>query len=73
MRHIRTIAPESRTTVLLASFEQFVWRLAPGVCVLLLVLATIWLNTDFIPEFDVMQALFEDPESTFLQDLFYLS
>ena len=70
MRRIRQLGPEDKpATGFLAGFETFVWRLTPVVCVLLLVLTTVWMNVDFVPEFDVFQALYEDADPSMLQTL----
>jgi len=70
MRRIRNLAPENKTAGFFVLFEQFVWRMTPGVCLLLLVLTTLWFNVEFIPEFDVFQVLMEDADTAALQQFF---
>lgn len=61
MGHIRSLEPLSPVTSYLQLFEGFVWRLAPAACVLLLILAAIFIHMDFISEYEMARILFEDP------------
>ena len=52
------LQPQER---LLDGFEQFVWRLSPGVCFLILMaVGLIWM-TEFNLENEIAALLFEDP------------
>ncbi len=61
MAHIKSLGPLYPATSYLEFFERFVWRLAPVVCVLLLILAAIFIRMDFISEYEMAKIFFEDP------------
>ena len=67
MRSIRQMAPDDRAAGFFVLFEQFVWRLAPGVCLLLLVLTTLWFNIEFVPEVDVFHVFLEEGDTAVFQ------
>ena len=69
MRRIRNIEPDDKTVGFIELFESFVWRLAPGVCLLLLVLTTLWFNVEFVPEVDVFHVFLEDADISPFQQL----
>ena len=72
MAHIKSLGPLYPATSYLEFFERFVWRLAPVVCVLLLILAVFFTHMDFISEYEMAKIFFEDPAdvSLFQQTLF---
>lgn len=61
MGHIRSLGPLYPVTSYLQLFEGFVWRLAPVACVLILILAAIFIHMDFISEYEMARIFFEDP------------
>ena len=72
MAHIKSLDPLYPASSYLVFFERFVWRLAPVVCVLLLILAVFFTHMDFISEYEMAKIFFEDPTdvSLFQQTLF---
>jgi hypothetical protein len=72
MAHIKSLGPIYPPTSYLESFEGLLWRLAPVVCVLLLILAAFFIHMDFIPEYEMAKIFFEDPAdiSLFQQTIF---
>jgi len=42
-------------------FTQFIWRLAPVACILILILAMGLAGLDFSPEYELAQVFFGDP------------
>jgi len=61
MAHIKSLGPLYPATSYLEFFERFVWRLAPVVCILLLILAVFFTHMDFISEYEMAKIFFEDP------------
>ena len=47
MRRIRNLSPAEYRVDFLSLFEEFIWRLSPVACVLLIALAIILMLTDF--------------------------
>lgn len=66
MAHIKSLESFYPATSYLESFERFVWRLAPVVCVLLLILAAFFIHMDFISEYEMAKIFFDDPADTSL-------
>jgi hypothetical protein len=61
MGHIRSLGPLYPATSYLEFFERFVWRLAPVACALILILAAIFMQMDFISEYEMAKIFFDDP------------
>jgi len=53
-------------------FEQFVWRLTPATCALILIFAALLFKLDFTPEYEVFTSLIYDTEKVTLTQLFGL-
>ena len=72
MAHIKSLGPLYPVRSYFEFFERFVWRLAPVVCILLLILAAFFIHMDFISEYEMAKIFFEDPAdiSFFQQTLF---
>jgi hypothetical protein len=72
MGRIRRLGPLYPATSYLEFFERFLWRLAPVACVLILILAAIFIHMDFISEYEMAKIFFDDPAdiSLFQQTLF---
>lgn len=67
MARVREIGPLSAEARFLPLFEQFVWRLVPAACLLVLVLIAL-LATSHTPSGDPLQLLLNDmEESVFTQ------
>ena len=62
MRRIRTLEPVAPGKSFSLGFEQFIWRLAPATCLLIIVLATILLKTGVMPDDTVFQVLMNGEE-----------
>ena len=61
MNHIRSMGPLKRGFDYFEFFEPFVWRLAPVACALILILAAIFFQMDFLSDYEVAKVLMEDP------------
>ena len=61
MGHIGSLGPLYPATSYLEFFEPFLWRLAPVAGALILILAAIFMQMDFIPEYEMAKILFDDP------------
>jgi len=67
-RHIRSLGPVCSRKKYFMLFEQSVWRLTPVTCVLILVLAVLLIKFDFIPDYEMVKLLIDDPvEFTFVE------
>ena len=69
MDHIRSIGPIKTTPNHITLFEQFLWRLAPVACLLIIVLAILLLEVDFTPEYEVFASLINGVEPVSLEQL----
>jgi len=69
MRHIRNIGPINTAPDYITFFEQFLWRLAPAACFLIIVLAVLLLEFDFTPEYEVFTSLINGIELVNLEQL----
>jgi len=70
MRRIRRLGPVKSRPNFFMFFEQFVWRLTPVTCLLIIVLATIFFKLDFTPEYEVFTSFINDKEELTLVQLF---
>lgn len=70
MHRIRSLGPLKSTPNYLTLFEQFLWRLTPATCFLVLILVTLLLKFDFTPEYDVFTSFINDMEELSLLQLF---
>ena len=70
MRRIRKVGAFQPAPSFLEMFGSFVWRLAPIVCLLILVLTAVSLAVDFAPRHDVFQVLMNGREELTLVPLF---
>jgi hypothetical protein len=61
MRQIRRIGPLNAKSNFSILFEQFVWRLVPVTCFLVILLATLTLQIDITPESELAAIVFNDP------------
>jgi hypothetical protein len=61
MGHIRSLGPLYSATSYLEFFERFLWRLAPIAGALILILAAIFMQINFISEYEMARILFDDP------------
>jgi hypothetical protein len=70
MRRIRRLGTLQPSPSFLEMFQSFVWRLAPIVCLLILVLTAVSLAVDFASGHDVFQVLMNGREELTLAQLF---
>ncbi|MEW6670554.1 MAG: hypothetical protein AB1427_02560 [Thermodesulfobacteriota bacterium] len=69
MRHVRNIGPLQFRPDPLMQFGQFVWRLAPVTCLLIILSAFVLLKFDFTPEYNMLIAFVPDAEEISLAQL----
>ena len=62
MRRIREFGPIETKPGFLLMFEQFVWRLAPVMCLLIIGLAVLLSSVNFTPGYDAFQLLMNGSE-----------
>jgi|CryGeyStandDraft_6_1057127.scaffolds.fasta_scaffold354305_2 hypothetical protein len=70
MRRIRSIGPIPSGANFFLFFEQFVWRLTPATCALILIFAALLFKLDFTPEYEVFTSFIYDTEEVTLAQLF---
>ena len=70
MRRIRNLGPVQSGPSFFVLFEQFVWRLTPATCLLIILGAIIFLKLDFFPDYDVLTLFINDTEVLCLAQLF---
>jgi hypothetical protein len=70
MRCIRNLGPVQSGPSFVMFFEQFVWRLTPATCLLIIVGAIIFLKLGFFPDYDVLTLFINDAEELSLAQLF---
>jgi len=70
MRRIRNLGPVQSGPSFFLLFEQFVWRLTPATCLLIIVGAIIFLKLGFFPDYDVFTLFINDTEELSLAQLF---
>jgi len=70
MRRIRNLGPVQPGPSFFMLFEQFVWRLTPATCILIIVGAIIFLTIGFFPDYDVFTLFINDTEELSLAQLF---
>ncbi len=69
MRRIRDQGPIAPGKSFFIGFEQYVWRLAPAACLVILVLATILFKMDVFPDETVFQVLMNGEEELTISQL----
>ena len=57
MRRIRNLEPAESGAAFFIRLEQFVWRLTPAVCLMIVILAMVLYHFEVFPEYGVIQAL----------------
>ncbi|MBW1784721.1 MAG: hypothetical protein JRL30_28745 [Deltaproteobacteria bacterium] len=70
MRRIRNLGPVQSSPSFVMLFEQFVWRLTPATCLLIIVGAIIFLKLGFFPDYDVLTLFINNTEELSLAQLF---
>jgi len=70
MRRIRNLGPVQSEPSFFKLFEQFVWRLTPATCLLIIVGAIIFLKLGFFPDYDVLTLFINNAEELSLAQLF---
>ena len=61
MRRVRSLGPLNSKTNYLELLEGFMWRFAPVACLLIVVLAIVLANLDFVSDYEIAKAFMEDP------------
>jgi hypothetical protein len=70
MRRIRDLRPVQSSSSFVMLFEQFVWRLTPATCLLIILVAIIFLKLGFFPDYDVLTLFINNAEELSLAQLF---
>ena len=61
MSHVRDLGPLDTKRNSFDLFEQYLWRLSPSACVLILILAIFLVKFQISPDFDIAKIFLEDP------------
>ena len=69
MRRVKNLGPLKKEPEPLGQFTQFVWRLAPVTCLLIIVSTVVLLKFDFTPEYNVLISFVPDAEEISLVQL----
>ena len=69
MQRVSKVGPLQSKSDLLMHFGQFVWRLTPVTCLLIILSAVILLKFDFTPDYKVLMSLITDSEEVSLVQL----
>ena len=72
MRRIRNIEPAEHRANFLAMFEEFIWRLSPVACVLLIALAIILMQTDFTSDNEIFNLFINNADELSLGEILQL-
>jgi hypothetical protein len=72
MRRVRQARPFRPATVFWPAFENVVWRLAPVCCLLVFVLAVLFMNMDLDPAYDYLSTVTAEMEKPTLSELYGL-
>jgi hypothetical protein len=70
MRRIRKLGPIKSGSNFLMLFEQFIWRLTPATCLLILILVAFLAKFDFTPNNYVFTSFINNTEELSLVQLF---
>ena len=69
MRRIRNLGPIQSRKSIWIPFEQFFWRLAPAVCLMIILLATVLYKMEVVPDTSVFQVLMNGEEELTISQL----
>jgi len=69
MRRVRNLGPIRSRKSILIPFEQFFWRLAPAVCLMIILLATALYKMEVVPDTSVFQVLMNGEEELTISQL----
>ena len=72
MRDIRRLGPLSPAIGAAAFFTQMLWRAAPAVCMLILIIGVYVVHLDFVSDFELANLLSEDPFTSMTIDSFFM-
>jgi|SaaInl8_200m_RNA_FD_contig_81_603578_length_1946_multi_6_in_0_out_0_3 hypothetical protein len=72
MHRIRNLEPTRPRTEFLMRFEQFVWKLMPVSCLLLMVLGAVVMNVDLFSDGDMTGILLTETDELSLTELMEL-
>ena len=70
MQRIKNLRPLQSGPSFVMLFEQFVWRLTPVTCLLIIVVAIIFLKLGFFPDYDLLTLFINNAEELSLAQLF---
>jgi len=72
MRRIRNLEPAEHRVNFLAMFEEFIWRLSPVACVLLIALAIILMLTDFTSDNEIFSLFLNNSDEISIGEILQL-
>lgn len=72
MRRIRNLDPVEHRTNFLTVFEEFIWRLAPVACVLIITVAIMLMLTDFTSESEIFNLFINNSDEISLGEILQL-
>ena len=72
MRRIRNLDPLEHRVRFLEMFEDFIWRLSPAACVLLIALAVMLMLTDFTSDQEIFSLFLNNSDEISLGEILQL-
>ena len=72
MRRIRNLDSVEHRAPFLVMFEEFIWRLSPVACVLLIAMAIMLMLTDFTPENEIFSLFINNSDDISLGEILQL-
>ena len=72
MRRIRNLEPAEHRANFLVMFEEFIWRMSPVACVLLIALAIILMLTDFTSDNEIFSLFLNNSDEISLGEILQL-
>ncbi len=72
MRRIRNLEPAEHRVNFLTMFEEFIWRLSPVACVLLIALAIILMLTDFTSDNEIFSLFLNNSDEISIGEILQL-
>ena len=69
MMRIRNLEPIASGKLFFIGFEQFLWRLAPAACLMIIVLTIILYKLEMLPDYSVFQVLMNGEEELTISQL----
>ena len=72
MRDIRRLGPLKPEANGMAFIDQYMWRAATVICMLILVVSTFVMNLDFMSDFELINLLLTDPFASTSVESFFM-